>query len=141
MARLEIFSAQKKFKKIRYFSEELKKRIVKDLEAGVYTVHEASREHEVSRTAVYKWLYKYSRTSKQEERINVESKSYSKKVIELQERIKELERIIGQKQLSIDFQAKMIELAEEEYKVDIKKKSVLSHSSGSGKTGLITNTK
>jgi transposase len=33
----------------------------------------------------------------------------------------ELERIVGQKQIIINFQNKMIELAEQEYQVDIKK--------------------
>ena len=36
----------------------------------------------------------------------------------------DLERIVGQKQIVIDFQEKMIELAEQEYNVDIKKKSI-----------------
>ena len=52
----------------------------------------------------------------------VESNSDTKKILELKQRIAELERSIGQKQIQIDFQTKMIELAEEEYKVDIKKK-------------------
>ncbi len=33
-----------------------------------------------------------------------------------------MERIVGQKQILLDFKEKMIELAEETYKVDIKKK-------------------
>ena len=40
----------------------------------------------------------------------------------MQKRIAELERTLGQKQILIEFKDKMIELAEETYKVDIKKK-------------------
>ena len=54
----------------------------------------------------------------------VESESDTRKLLEYKQRIAELERTIGQKQLMIDFQAKMIELAEQEYGVDIKKKFV-----------------
>ncbi|EKO78685.1 hypothetical protein LEP1GSC068_2737 [Leptospira sp. Fiocruz LV3954] len=40
----------------------------------------------------------------------------------MKSKIKELESVVGQKQMKIDFQEKMIELAEKEYCVDIKKK-------------------
>jgi transposase len=141
MARTERYSNHNKYKKIRYFSEELKRRIVGDLEQGIFTVREASREYEVSRPAVYKWLYKYSRYAKRQERVIVESKSHTSKIKAMQERIKELERIIGQKQLLIDFKDKMIEIAEEQYKVDIKKKFDSKFSSGTGSIETNTDTK
>jgi hypothetical protein len=56
------------------------------------------------------------------ERFIIESESDTRQLIELKKRLSELERIIGQKQIQIDFQNKMIELAEETYGVDIKKK-------------------
>ena len=71
----------------------------------------------------------------------VERKSDTKKISELKERIRELEQIIGQKQLMIDFQDKMIEIAEQTYDVDIKKKLGSKASSGSGVTGKHMNTK
>ena len=52
----------------------------------------------------------------------VESESDSKKIPALKDQVRELERIIGEKQVKLDFQEKMIELAENTYKVDIKKK-------------------
>jgi hypothetical protein len=55
-------------------------------------------------------------------RLIVESESDTVKLIEYQKKIAELERIVGQKQVIIDFQNKVIELAEVEYKIDIKKK-------------------
>jgi hypothetical protein len=62
----------------------------------------------------------------------VEAKSDSRKIQALQEKIKEMERIIGEKQIKIDFQEKMIEIAEREYRVDIKKKFSGKRSSGTG---------
>ena len=52
----------------------------------------------------------------------MESKSDTSKILALQKRIAELERLVGQKQIMIDFKDKMIDLAEEAYQVDIKKK-------------------
>jgi len=43
-------------------------------------------------------------------------------LLTLKKKIAELERIIGQKQILLDFKDKMIEIAEETYQVDIKKK-------------------
>jgi hypothetical protein len=71
----------------------------------------------------------------------VEAKSDTRKIQLLEDRIKELERIIGQKQLLIDFQDKMIEIAESTYEVDIKKKLGSKVSAGTGVTGTNTGLK
>ena len=80
------------------------------------------------------WIEKYSKTYKKGVRLIVEMESDTKKLLELKAKIAELERIIGQKQLTIDFQAKMIDIAEEEFGIDIKKKSENKQSSISGNT-------
>jgi transposase len=64
----------------------------------------------------------------------VETESDTKKMIELQKRVAELERVIGQKQILIDFKDKMIEIAEEHYKIDIKKNFSTQQSFSTGKT-------
>lgn len=57
------------------------------------------------------------------ERTIVESKSDTTKILALQKRIAELERLLGQKKIELEFKDKMIELAEQMYGVDIKKHS------------------
>ena len=64
----------------------------------------------------------------------VELESDTRIILEQRKRIAELERIIGQKQVQLDFTEKMIELAEETYGVDIKKKFNSGPLSGTGKT-------
>ena len=54
--------------------------------------------------------------------LNVESKSDTQKIIDLKKQIAELERLLGQKQVQLDFKDAMIDVAEEMYKIDIKKK-------------------
>ncbi len=116
----------------RFFSEELKKRKVKEIEQGLIGVTDLSRSLDVSRSSIYKWLQKYSLTYTKTEKVIVESKSESKKVLLLQERIKELERIVEQKQLRLEFVEKMLELASEELGTDLKKKFSTRPSSGIG---------
>lgn len=138
MATLERLKQEQLERQNRYFSEELKRQKVSDLERNLVTIPELCREYRVSRTSVYRWIYKYSKDRKKQERQIVEKKSDTRKIKELQDRIKELERIIGQKQLLIDFKDKMIEIAEEMYQVDIKKKLGSTPTGGSGNTGKNT---
>jgi hypothetical protein len=71
---------------------------------------------------------------KKKEKMVYESDSDTMKIKLLQERIKELERAVGQKQLNIDFLEKMIEFAQADLKIDIKKKHSTKLSTGSKPT-------
>jgi transposase len=119
----------------RYFSESFKRKKVSEIERNITSIPEICREYNVSRTSVYRWIYEFSNHMKKGVKQVVEAKSDTVKIQQLKDQVKELERIIGQKQIVIDFQEKMIEIAEEEYKVDIKKKYGSKLSSGSGPTG------
>jgi transposase len=116
----------------RYFSEDFKRKKVSELERNLIGVSELCREYQVSNTAVYKWIYKYSVMRKKGLKQVIEAKSDSKKILTLKEQVRELERIIGEKQVKLDFQDKMIQMAENTYKIDIKKKFSGKHSSGTG---------
>lgn len=76
----------------------------------------------MTRAAVYKWIKQYSTSMKKKERLIVEAESDTRKLAILQQRIAELERLLGQKQIQLEFMEKVIDIAEETYHVDIKKK-------------------
>lgn len=124
------FNEEQRLKQNRYFSTDFKKKRVEEIEKNLVTVSDICKTHKVSRTSVYRWLYKYSDMAKKQVKQVVEAKSDTKKIQLLQDKIKELERIVGQKQILIEFQEKMIEIAESTYKIDIKKKSSSKRSSG-----------
>ena len=119
----------------RYFSSDFKKKRVQELENNLISVSDICKTHNVSRTSVYRWIYKFSNMTKKQVRQVVEAKSDTKKIQFLEERIKDLERIVGKKQILIDFQDKMIEIAEQTYQVDIKKKLGSKLFSGTGNPG------
>ena len=119
--------------KRRIFSESFKKERVKEYESGKLTVLEISRLYGIAFQTIYKWIYKYSVYNKKGLRIVEHKDSYNNRVKELQDRIKELERIVGQKQISIDYLEKMIELAKKELGIDIKKNFGSPQSNGSEK--------
>lgn len=118
----------------RRFSENFKRSKVKEIELGFSTATEVSRQYQVTRANVHRWIRKFGTMSDKKFKLIVESESDTRQLLALKKKVAELERIIGQKQILIDFKDKMIELAEEEYGVDIKKKYSTQPLPGSGKT-------
>ncbi len=118
----------------RHFSESFKKEKVKQLVEKQLSIKELSELYGISRQSVYNWLYKYSvhHNRGTNQVIQMESEALKTKV--LNARVAELERIIGQKQLELDYKDKLIELASEEVGYDIKKKTEHQRSSGFVKT-------
>lgn len=133
MAKRSQFKMSISERRLRSFSENFKKEKVKELESGVTKVDDLCRQYEVSTTSVYKWLKLYGSKGKTAERMIVESLSDTQELLRLKMQVADLERMIGQKQILIDFKDKMIELAEETYGVDIKKKFFTKPPGSSGK--------
>ena len=121
-------------KRNRYFSDEFKRQKVKEVDENLLTVIEIAQEYEVSRTAVYRWIYKYSKRFEQGVCHVVQLESEQEKTKKLKVRVAELERVIGQKQMKIDYLEKMIEIGEKELGVDLKKKFVTPPLTGTGPT-------
>jgi len=141
MAKIGILDQEHRVLYSRRFSEDFKKSKVKELERNLVSISDICKTYTVSRAAVYKWIYKYSIMAKKNVRLVVEAKSDTQKIRMLEERIKELERLVGQKQILLEFKDKMIEIAESTYGVDIKKKVGSKLSSGSISTKKNTDTK
>ena len=135
------FNEEQRTRHNRYFSEDFKKKRVKELENNLLSISDLCRTYQVSRTSIYRWIYKYSVMAKKQVKQVVEPKSDTKKIQLLEQRIKELEQAVGQKQMLLEIREKMIELAEETYDIDIKKKLGSKVSSGSSIIGKNTNTK
>ena len=125
----------------RYFSEEFKRKKVKELDRRITSIADICKEYEGSNTAVYKWVYKYSLMRKKGVKMVVEPESDTARIKALKQHISELEQILGKKQFEIDFIKKQMEIASEHYGVDFKKKPSGHPSSGTGNTTESTNTK
>ena len=108
-------------KRNRHFSTAFKKEKVELLDQKKISVKELSDIYEVSCRAIYSWKHKYSKFEK-EERIVVEKISEESKNITLLKQIAELERVVGKKQLEIDYYRTTIEVINDQYGEDIEKK-------------------
>lgn len=120
----------------RYFSETFKKTRVKEYETGEFTVNEISRLFSIKEGVIYRWIHQYSHYNKKKLRVVEMEESSTKKIKDLSTRISELERMLGQKQIRIDLLEKMIELAEQDLGIDVKKNFSTQASTGSKKTKL-----
>lgn len=117
----QLSKSRSKLRSRRIFSDTFKRQKVKELEAGLLSIAELSKLYSVSRQAIYKWLHKYSPHHKKGTVQVVQMESESKKTQQLLERVKDLERHVGLKQLEIDYLNKLLEVSSEELKIDLKK--------------------
>jgi len=103
MATREQFQLSKEERRKRSFSEEFKRQKVKEIERKQTSVLEVSKAYQVRANNVCKWIEKYTIKDKNGERLVVEMESETKRVLALLQKVAELERLAGQKQIMIDF--------------------------------------
>jgi transposase len=115
-----------------HYSEDYQRWMVSQVEQGNYSILELGREHSINPGSIYRWLYKYSSSLKKKDLLVKQKDSEKEKTKALEKRIAELERVIGKKQMEIDFLEKMVEIGSKELGVDLKKNFSTKPSSGSG---------
>lgn len=126
--------SKQSIRKTRRYSEEFKRQLVKDFESGQFSVLELSKLHGVRFQGIYEWIYKYSTFNEKGYRVVEMKESSLRKVKELEKRIKELESVVGRKQIMIDYLEQMMEVAKEELDIDIKKNFSTPPSGSSAKS-------
>lgn len=120
--------------KCRKYTDDFKRSIVSDFERGNYSVPQLEKLHNISNSLIYRWIYKFSTFNEKGFRVVEMKQSSSLKLKELAQKVKDLERIVGQKQIKIDYLEKMIDISKDEFDIDIKKKRNTPQSTGSERT-------
>ncbi len=117
-------------KQLRY-SDEFKREIVSAYETGTYSVLQLEKLYGVKNVTIYKWIHKFSTFNEKGFRVIEMKESSIDKLKQLEQKIKELEQIVGQKQIKIDYLEKMIDIAKDDLNIDIKKNYNTPQSTGS----------
>ncbi len=111
----------RQIRKTRFYSDEFKKEIVQLYESGKFSVVQIEKLYGIGNPTIYNWIYKFSTFNEKGIRVVEMKTSSTEKLKQLQQKIKELEQAVGQKQIKIDYLEKMIEIAKDDLKIDIKK--------------------
>ena len=121
----------------RYFSESARRLIVEEIEQGLGKA-EASRKHNVSLTAIYKWIARYSKSYQKSLKTVVEHQSDSERAKRLESELKEAYENLGRERSKSMYYEELIRVAESELGIDLKKNSDTKHSSICAKQGKKT---
>jgi transposase-like protein len=124
----------------RIFDEALKRSIVERFEKKQISIKEICELYQVTRTSVYNWINQYSKHQQSRTKLVLQMESDAYNLKELKNRIAELERVVGQKQLRIDYLEKLIEIGETALGIDLKKNLDTQPLTGSKSTTNSTNT-
>lgn len=119
----------------RIFSEEFKRQKIQLIVEKKITIRDVSELYQVSIMSVYRWLYKYSPHHEKGSVQVVQMESEANKTKQAWQRVAELERAVGQKQLHIDYLERLLLIGSQELGIDLKKNFNDSASNGSDKTG------
>ena len=103
-----------KDKLIRRFSEDLRERIVEQIENGTMSIAETAREYGTNKSTVKNWLSEYGRFRPKHDIVEVVMKDEKEKIAELQ-------KALADAHLKLRIYDKIIEYANKEYKTDLKK--------------------
>ena len=121
----------KNVRKNRHYSEDFKRELVSVFESGKLSVLQLEKLYGISNSLIYNWIYKFSTFNEKGFRVVEMKESNIDKLKHLEQKIKELEQIVGQKQIKIDYLEKMIDIAKEDLNIDIKKNYNTPQSTGS----------
>jgi transposase len=111
---------QDKTKIRRVFSEAFKRQKVQELQQNRIKVSDICNQYGVSGVSVYRWLRLYATTYHPPTRMVVELESETIRTKQLEQRVAELERLVGQKQIALDFSDAIIAVASKEFGIDLR---------------------
>ena len=128
----------KRLRVVRHFTENARKAILAQINQGIMTISEASREYKVSLSTLYQWRYRYEQIKPQK----IQLMDIQDFVVERQRyetRLAELEQIIGRQTVTIAYLEKALSLATGEDEAQ-KKSSAAEPLTGSAPTPKHTTT-
>ena len=108
------------------YSAAFKQKVVSEIENGKFSVGEAHRVYEIGGgTTIYNWLRRYGKGHLINKTVVVKMKNESDRIKQLEKEKRELETALAKTQVRVVVLESVIDAAEQELKIDIKKKSGL----------------
>jgi transposase-like protein len=108
-------------KNVKRYSKEFIKLRVREYETGAATVRQMCRQYRMHPATVYRWIIKYSVLSSSNIVIVEYKESQTNRIKQLEDKVKELQLLLGKKTVTIDYLEKLIEVASNDLQIDLKK--------------------
>jgi len=99
-----------------------KQKVISEIESGKYSLRQASKIYNVSDVSLYKWLKRFGKNHLIGKVVRIEMKGEADRIKQLEAEKKELESALAKAHLKIITLESTMEVAEEKYKIDFKKK-------------------
>ena len=125
-------------KQRRIFSEAFKRQKVQLIVEKKISIKDVSDLYGVTSMTVYRWLYRYSPHHQKGTTQVVQMESEEHRTKELLQELARLERVIGQKQVQLEYLERLIAIAGEALHIDLKKNFGSHASNGSEDTSKNT---
>jgi transposase-like protein len=110
----------------KFYSESFKKEVVREVKAGLLSKAEALRKYDIpGSSTIIRWIRKFDGKTTNYRQVMDYKKSDKEALIK---RIKELERKLEDEQIRSEGLSKMIDIAEGQLKISIRKKSATKQS-------------
>ena len=108
--------------KSRRYSDAFKRKVVSDINKGIYTANRAAQIYKIGgNMTVYKWLAKYSPDNVFAHKGANMKKNKKNSAVDLESRIRYLEQIVSDLTIEKKILETTIDIANEEYGLDLKK--------------------
>jgi len=104
------------------YSMAFKQKVISEIESGKYSLRQASKIYNVSDVSLYKWLKRFGKNHLIGKVVRIEMKGEADRIKQLEAEKKELESALAKAHLKIITLESTMEVAEEKYKIDFKKK-------------------
>jgi len=106
------------------YSEAFKQKVVKEIEHGKYSIAEARQIYDIGGTStIHGWIKRSGKNHILGKVVRIETADEKKKIKELEKEIKQLKEALTTQTIKSLGYEKMIELAEQRHKIEIKKKN------------------
>ena len=115
------------------YSEAFKQKVINEIDSGKYRKSEVSRLYRVSQNSLNKWIRKYGKNHLIEKIVRIEMKGEADRLKQLEVEKKLLESALARAHLTIITLESTIEVAEEKFNIDFKKKPGSTGSKGAEK--------
>lgn len=115
------------------YSIAFKQKIISEIEEGKYTQNESSRIYGMSQSTIHQWLKRYGKYKVLNKIVRIEMKGEKDRIKQLEKEKQALESALARSHLKTLYLESLVEIAEEKYGVDLKKKNDTKESERQGK--------